>query len=267
MGTRKLVAVAAAALAVATGCGKSDGSGGGGDGGGSADPTSIASADEVLKVVDKGFAVYRRGASDTSPAKGVSYGFVIENVSDQVAVTVRVATEFTDDAGKVMPDVTGGAEFSVVLPGQRIGAGGRAIYEGETIPDDMNVTITLIASLDTPDGERHLKAPGSYAELTTGTPVAGEKESYLQPYTVDVTNTYDAPIKPRATMVARDAEGKIVGGAVGKVPAQEIQPGATAPVEVDRDASSPKLQAATVECYADPGLGKVIVSKPVWQVL
>lgn len=122
------------ALALLTACGTDTGKDTTDDG-----PEPVASADEILKVVDKGFAVYRSGSSDT---KVVSY-----------------------------------AEFSVVLPGQRIGAGGTDRYEGETIPKDMDVTVTLIASLDTMDGERHLKAPGSYAELGTGAPV----ECYADP--------------------------------------------------------------------------------------
>lgn len=257
--SRKLVAITVAGLALAlvAACGKDN------NGGSSADTTSISSPDEVLKVVDKGFALYQ--PLTNSNLKAVSYGFVVENVSDKVAVTVRVGVNFTDKAGNPFPNVTGGGEFSVVLPGQRIGSGGSQTYNGEATPADMNVAVTLIASLDTPKGERHRKPPSPYAELRTGTPVQSGDQRPRRPYTVEVTNTYDVPIKPKVTAVVRDAAGAIVGGASGNVVKNEIQPGASAPATFTRDVGSPKLLQGTVEVYADPALGKVIIRNPVWQ--
>jgi hypothetical protein len=262
--SRKLVVIAVAALALVTACGNDDGGDGGEPGGGAADPTPIASPDEVLKVVDEGFSL-SKSTNPRSINKTVSYGFVIENVSDDVAVTVRVEVTFTDDAGDPFMDVRGGDEFSVVLPGQRIGSGGSESYDGEALPAGMEVTVTLIASLDTPEGERHREPPGPYAELQTGTPAEGDKPGGQQAYTVDVTNTYDVPIRPRVTAVLRGADGAIVGGASGTAVEQEIQPGASAPATFVRTVSTPKINQATIETYAEPALGKVIVRKPVWQ--
>lgn len=258
--------IAVAALALATACGNDDGGGGGGGdaGGGAAEPTPIASPDDVLKVVDEGFSL-SKSTNPSSINKTVSYGFVIENVSDEVAVTVRVGVKFTDDAGDPFMDLSGGDEFSVVLPGQRIGSGGSESYDGEALPAGMEVTVTLIASLDTPDGERHREPPGPYAELQTGTPAEGDQPGGRQAYTVDVTNTYDIPIRPRVTAVWRAADGAIVGGASGTAVEQEIQPGASAPATFVRTVKSPKILQATIETYAEPALGKIIVRKPVWQ--
>jgi hypothetical protein len=262
--SRKLVAIAVAALTLATACGNDDGGNGDDSGGGAAEPTPIASPDEVLKVVDKGFSL-AKSTDPESDNKTVSYGFVIENVSDEVAVTVRVGVKFTDDAGDPFMDLSGSDEFSVVLPGQRIGSGGSENYDGEAFPADMTVAVTLIASLDTPDGERHRQPPGPYAELQTGTPAEGDKPGGRQAYTVDVTNTYDIPIRPRVTAVWRGADGAIVGGATGTAVEQEIQPGASAPATFVRTVSSPKVMQATIETYAEPAMGKVILRKPVWQ--
>ncbi len=256
--------IAVAALALATACGNDDGGGGGDAGGGAADPTPIASPDEVLKVVDEGFSL-SKSTNPSSINKTVSYGYVIENVSDEVAVTVRVGVKFTDDAGEPFMDLSGGDEFSVVLPGQRIGSGGSESYDGEALPAGMEVAVTLIASLDTPDGERHREPPGPYAELQTGTPTEADKPGGRQAYTVDVTNSFDIPIKPRVTAVWRAADGTIVGGASGTSVKQEIQPGASAPATFVKTVSSPKVNEATIETYAEPVLGKVIVRQPVWQ--
>lgn len=261
---RKLVAIAIAALALATACGNDDGGDGGDPGGGAADPTPIASPDEVLKVVDEGFSL-SKSTNPESDTKTVSYGFVIENVSDEVAVTVRVGVKFTDDAGDPFLDLSGGDEFSVVLPGQRIGSGGSESYDGEALPAGMKVMVTLIASLDTPEGEHHREPPGPYAELRTGAPTEGDQPGGRQSYTVEVTNTYDVPIRPRVTAVWRAADGAIVGGASGTSVEQEIQPGASAPATFLRTVASPKVMQATIETYAEPVLGKVIVRNPVWQ--
>jgi hypothetical protein len=271
--TRKIVAVALAALAVTTACGDGGGSAGGGTG--DADkPKAISSADEVIKVVDKGFLTYRF-VKPGIESDYVSYGYVIENVTDEVALTVRVKVEFTDAAGDPIPDLTaGGSEFSVVLPGRQMGAGRTEQYAGHapggvrpTIAG-MNVKITMITALDTPDGKRFRKPPAPYAELKTGDPVAGKRSSRAESVAVEVTNTYDVPLKPKVTAVVRDADGVIVGGmdgVGGGKPMAELQPGDSAKATFsDRPIAEPRLTSGTIECYADPNLGRMITRDIVW---
>lgn len=273
--SRTLVAVAAVALAVATGCSEGDGSwpsvtGGGGDGDSTAEQDTIASADEVIEVVDRGFVSYRVERSSGYNTDYLSYGFVIENVSDMVALSVRVEVDFMDKAGNPIKEVSGGNDFTVVLPGQQMGAGGSKTYEGQPIAD-MDVKVTLISSLDTPDGDRHRDPPSPYVELETGDPVARRSDAsggVSEVVTVDVTNTYDVPVTPKATAVVRDADGVIVGGMSHNAMEQELQPGDTAKAKFPgRDIQLERLTSGITECYADPMLGWIVTRDPVWQDL
>jgi hypothetical protein len=272
--TRKIAAVAVAALAVTTAC--SDGNGGSSAGGSTGDtdtPKTIASADEVIKIADKGFITFPYEVPGVE-SDHVSYGYVIENVSDEVAITVRVRVEFTDEAGNPIPDIGKEDEYSAVLPGQQMGGGDTEPYndngsdEKIPAPAGMDVRVTMISHLDTPDGKRYRKPPAPYAELTTGDPVATpihKKNVLNQPVSVEVTNTYDIPLKPKVTAVIRDAEGLIVGGLDSEPHAQEIQPGDSAQAEFfDRELRSPRVAEGTIECYADPNLGRMITGTPVW---
>jgi hypothetical protein len=270
--TRKLIAVGAAALAVTTACSEGSGSSSAaGSAGDTNQPKAIASADEVIKIVDTGFVTYRREKPGIE-SDYLSYGYVIENVSDEVALTVRVSVEFTDDAGNPVPDVEGGGnEFSVVLPGQRMGGGDSEMYAGPAPGGDrptiagMAVKITLITALDNPDGTRYRKPPAPYAELETGEPIAADSNGR---HTVGVTNTYDVPLKPKVTAVVRDAEGVIVGGMDGRAVAQAVQPGDSGQAELlDGYVESSRIAEGTIECYADPNMGRMIIRNPVWQVI
>lgn len=255
---RWILAIAVATLAVTTACGEAEGNGGAAD----SETTTIASADEVLEIVDSGFASDTVTQSTGTVRGYVSYGYVIENVSDQVAVSVRVEAEFTDEAGNPIPGVSGGTDFSVVLPGQRIGAGDGRSYDGPAVAD-MDVRVTLIAGLDTMDGERHRTPKAPYAELETGNPVPDPEQATI---TLDVTNTYDAPLAAMATAVVRDAGGAIVGGE-NQVMKEQIQPGDTGQVTLNWIAHRSGRPSGGIEYYADPRLGRIFVSNPVWQDL
>jgi hypothetical protein len=271
--TRKIIAVAVATLAVTTACGEGSGASSAAGSAGDADnPKAIASADEVIKVVDKGFVTYRVEKPGIE-SDYLSYGLVIENVSDEVALTVRVSVEFTDEAGTAVQDAGEGHEFSVVLPGQQMGFGGSDMFAGPAPGGErptvagMDVEVTLITALDTPDGKRHRKPPAPYAELETGDPVAVGRNSRAEKVAVEVTNTYDVPLKPTATAVVRDADGVIVGGMDSQAMAQ-LQPGDSAQAALfDRPVDEPRLAGGTIECYADPNMGRMITSTPVWQVI
>ena len=264
---RKLIAVAVAAFAVTTACGEGSGaSSAAGSAGDTDNPKAITSADEVIKVVDKGFATYRIEKPGIR-SDHVNYGLVIENVSEEVALTVRVSVEFTDEAGNPVQKAGDGHEFSVVLPGQQMGVGGSNTYadtsSGDNRPTiaDMAVRITLITALDTPDGKRYRKPPAPYAELATGGPVTVDRNTGTGPVTVEVTNTYTVPVTPKATAVVRNAEGVIVGGMDSR-PTAQLQPGDSAQAEFFG-----RIVEGTMECYADPNMGRMITRTPVWQVI
>ncbi|GAB3434168.1 hypothetical protein [Actinophytocola sediminis] len=255
--TRGLLAPALVALTVLTSCSDS-----GSSSGDSADERTISSADEVIKIVDQGFVTFS-SRPGVVPTEYVSWGFVIENVTDQVALTIRVEADFLDEAGEVIEE--DGEDFTAVLPGQQMGVGGRNSYEGSAIKD-MRVKVTLIGSLDTPEGKR-LKPPGPYAELTTNSPVASDTGKEIETITLDVTNTYHVPLTPTASAVIRDADGVVVGGMSSKAIKPEIEPGASGRASLARDIQFPRLANGTAEYYADPQLGWPISSNPLWQDL
>jgi hypothetical protein len=267
--SRRLVAVAVAALVVTSACGGEKESSAAGSAGDADNPKAIASADEVIKVVDKGFVTYRNEVPGASSDQ-LSYGFVIENVSDEVALKVRVDVEFTDEAGNPIPDLNGGHEFTVVLPGQQVGSGDTEEFNGPGSGDElppvagMDAKIELITSLDTPDG-KHRNPPGPWTELETGDPVVLGRNKQFEEVAVEVTNTYDVPLRPKATAVVRDAEGVIVGGMASSQVEQPVQPGDSVRVEfIGRPVDHPRLAEVTIECYADPVASISPTSTPVW---
>lgn len=258
----------AVGLTLATSCSGSESGQPVAEGGGdSANKRAIASADEVIEVVDLGFVTYRVTGSSGYQSDYLSYGFVIENVSDEVALSVRVEADFTDEAGNLVEDAHGGEDFTVVLPGQRMGSGGSNTYEGPVIAD-MEVRVTMIGSLDTPGGDRHRNPPAPYAELRTSNPVGrpnGDESGEV--ITLEVTNTYDVPLTPKVTGVVRDTDGVIVGGMGNNAMDQEIPPGDSAKAKVIRDIKLPRIAEGTSEFYADPVLGWIVSTDPVWDDL
>lgn len=259
-------------MAVLTGCGEgsisgkpgAEGSGAGEDGG---NRQAVDSADEIIKIADLGFVAFNTGADSGYRSDYLSYGFVVENVSDKVALTVRVETDFFDKAGKPV-DARAGNDFHVILPGQQLGAGGVEHIEEKDIPADMKVRVSLIGSLDTPDGRSHRNPPAPYAEVTTASPVASRVSGGgREKISIDVTNPYDIGVTPKVTAVVRDAEGKIVGGGGVNSMDEEIPPGGTARTEITRDTRLERIAEGTVEFYADPQLGWIISRDPVWENL
>lgn len=268
--TRGLVAVVVAALAVTTACGQGGGSGSstssrtsGADAG---DSMKIDSADEVIKVVDMGFVTY--SVEKSVRQDYLSWGFVIENVSDEVALSVSVEADFTDEAGKPVPGTEEANDFTVVLPGQKMGAGGNNMYEGPVVAD-MEVKVTMIGSLDTLDGKRHRDPPSPYKELRTSNPVetiTGQDDDN-EVVTLDVTNTYSVPLKPKVTAVRRDANGVIVGGMGNNAMDETIQPGGSAQAKLNGQVHLPRLTSGTTEFYADPAMGWIVTTDPVFEDL
>lgn len=282
MGHRRgaVVAFALVALTLVAGCGPSKiagspgpvGSGGGGSGPDAAEvrEMKVESPDEILEVVQKGAITYRRTRGSRTTTY-LSYGFVLENVSDKVALTVRVVADFLDEAGNVVEDARGSEDFTVILPGQRVGSGDTSTYGGEDLKE-MRVKVILIGGLDTPNGELHRKPPAPYVELKTANPVTGTHEDSSgkrESVKIDVTNTYDVPVRPRPTAVIWDSAGKIVGGMSHNAMEEELQPGASGQASIGiREISLDRLATGVrFEYYADPQLGWIVTTEPVFQEL
>lgn len=271
------------AAIVMTACGGDDDSTDGdasAGGGGSANEFAIASADEVIQVVDSGFVPAPGKAIPGEHDGGVSYGFVLENVSDKVALSIRTDVVFLDAAGTPLDGSGGGADFTVMVPGQRMGAGGFAVPEGGDVAG-MDVRVTLISALDTVDGQRHRDPPGPYSELQVSAPVLDPERSttptspsWTEWVEFEVTNTYDLPLTPSVFTVSRGPDGTIIGGTGGTGTDSlastdvEIPPGGSATADAKRTISYvPALEGAATEAYADPVLGWLVGLDPVWQSL
>jgi hypothetical protein len=79
---------------------------------------------------------------------------------------------------------------------------------------------------------------------------------------------YDVPLTPKATAVVRDADGVIVGGLNHNGMDQELQPGDSGQAKFpSRDIQLPRLTSGTIESYADPVLGWIVTTDPVWEDL
>lgn len=276
---RPPLAVLALAAMVMTACsGGGDDSTNGDASTGDANEFAIASADEVIQVVDSGFVGAPGRDIPGEHDGGVSYGFVLENVSDEAALSVRTDVVFLDAAGTPLDDDGAGVDFTVMVPGQQMGAGGFARPEGGDVAD-MEVRVTLIAALDTLDGQRHRDPPGPYSELQVSAPVVNPERSttptspsWYELVEFEVTNTYDMPLTPSVFTVSRGADGTIIGGTGGTGTDSlastevEIPPGGTATADAKRTISYvPALEGAATEAYADPVLGWLVGLDPVWQ--
>ncbi|MER5268306.1 hypothetical protein ABTZ99_40060 [Actinosynnema sp. NPDC002837] len=217
-------------------------------------------------MVDLGFVTYSVGKSVKQDY--LSWGFVIENVSDEVALSVSVEADFTDGAGQPVPGTEEAGSFTVVLPGQKMGVGGNSMYDGPVVAD-MEVKVTMIGSLDTPDGKRHRDPPAPYQELRASNPVetlTGQNDDN-EVVTVDVTNTYGVPLKPKVTAVRRDANGVIVGGLGNNAMEEKIQPGARAQATLTGQVHLPRLTSGTTEFSVDPVMGWIVTTDPVFEDL
>lgn len=197
----------------------------------------------------------------------VSYGFVIENTSDQMLYNVPLVYRFYDEAGEVISehatafgdgDPTGDAETLPYLrPGERFGLGGMD-YPGR--PGVAEVRVEIGEPMRwTPEALETalLEQAGMVDGELTVTEVdvhPGEDGEPVATYTV--RSTYGEPITAQPVYaVFYDADGRIVGGAHGWAQGPTIPPGGEASGEVPLDdpMEVPGIDPARTEIYI-PGV-------------
>jgi hypothetical protein len=235
--------------------------------GGSGDPPEteraggggVSHVDDVVPVAEYGFTPYQSGGEGRTEER-VTYGWVVQNISDQVAVGVRVHVTFYDEAGDEIEELRDDEEFGVVLPGRPIGGGDDRASTGGRIATDMGVAVTYVAALDTMEG-------GRYRGLEHGDPVTVPERSSPQrrTWTLAITNTYDIPLTPVVHHVLRSPDGAIVGGVAERPVGQPVQPGAAVPAEVAYDLAFPDLAETVPELYVDAAVPWPTVADPVWE--
>lgn len=263
--------LAVGAVLLAASCGGDDGGSGTGDSGGAVEDAlaePLSSADEVIQVVEQGFNVRRIAEGPGYQVDALDLGYVIENVSDHVAIDVVVEVVALDQAGNPIDDlsVEGTAGFGVVMPGQRLGAGGTTRLDDGEVIGDIDVRVTMIVGLDTPDGQSYREPPGPYVDLEMTEPAPDPERIYHESswFTTSVTNTYDMDVMPTVRSVLRGADGSIIGGGSSGDPTDIVAPGGTATVEFRQSSGSPELDAATAEHFAVPELAMPLTPDAVW---
>jgi hypothetical protein len=187
----------------------------------------------------------RRGPDSDSLRYGsISYGFVIENTSDQVLTTLPVTYRFVDAEGQAITeprvlfvddDPTGNTETIPILrPGERVGVGGMT-YPGRPGAAEVRVEIGVpgdwmpLASWES----SHVFAQVREGDLTVSALHVRPGE-YGEPVTTfTVESTYEAPVRALGVYaVYYDAGGRVIGGAKDEDGTDSIPAGGTAEAEI-----------------------------------
>jgi hypothetical protein len=155
-------------------------------------------------VVDQGITAVPQGRGEL-----VTYGIVVRNTTDQVALDVSLDVEVLDGAGDVMETQSpGDAELSapVLMPGEEFGFGDTVQHSDTRHAADLHVDVA-VGGLD---------PPGRYGETTVENLTVEEEPSLPDRTEViaefELDSTYDASAGA-VFVVYRDHTGRIVGGA------------------------------------------------------
>lgn len=201
------------------------------------DDTSAPPADGELALGDKNFTI---SFDQLSEQDRVSYGFMVENTSDQVAVGLSASIAFKDAQGTVIG--TDEELVNVILPGASFGIGDAGIeVDGE--PVDMEVTLSEPTSWESPD---------DFGEITTSG-VNTTIDDWGAPTTsFTAESTYDRQLdSPYAYVIYRNSAGEIVGGAWSTM--QFLQANGSTTGEVMALYTIDNIDDSQTEVYIDAG--------------
>jgi hypothetical protein len=210
---------------------------GGGGGGGTETEPPYTSGHEDLEIVDQGFSV---SDDESTGAETLTYGALIENHSDRVAVICSIVTTFNDEDGSEVAS-HGDAWLSAIMPGQTFGIGISQIdVSGE--PAAMHVELGTITYDD----------PANYGEITVD---VGDTtvDSYGRPTTTYTAESGYAETLPGpfAWVVHRNADGDIVGGD-GAYLDGPLDPGQPADDEVTTRGAIADVDESQAEVWIEP---------------
>lgn len=206
---------------------------------GGAEPSEVPypSGHEDLIITDQGFSM---SPDEATGRDTVSYGALIENTGDRVAVICSIAVSLSDDAGTQIA-FHDTAWLSAVLPGQTFGVGFSGLdVRGE--PTGMEVVLDSITWDD----------PANYGEITVE---VGDTslDSYGRPTTTyTAESSYEDELSgPFAWVVHRANDGTIVGGD-GAYLDEPLVPGE--PVDDEVTTSGPIVEAdeGQAEVWIEP---------------
>ena len=202
-----------------------------------------AVASEVVEVSDPGWYV--------SGNRFGSYGFVVENTSDEVLGSFIVRVKAYDRSGKVISGLDAWKHvIGTMQPYQKLVVADELHNEAMAANGVSRLEVDVVELSDdpTPDGP-------SPAEVPLGTVAVGAIERSESIVRTQVSyravSSYDVPLDANAYLVFRDAEGVIVGGASSFVdlPAQGTVAG---DFDVRNEVVSP--ETTSIEVYVVPRL-------------
>lgn len=197
-----------------------------------------ASGGEV-ELIDSGFSNFM-GGFDGDERSG-SYGFIVENTSDETVTDVSVSVSVFDADGNVL--TTDSHTIWVLRPDEKLGMGD-VFWGGDLTAEIADVQIQVSEPSDYPSD-----VPDEGTLTAEGVTTVAEEYGGLKT-TFTVKSTYGEQIDgPYAYAVYKDASGKIVGGSYGIldfVPANGTSAG-----EINSFETVPDV--ATTEVYLDPG--------------
>lgn len=197
------------------------------------------SAGRSVRAVDQGFTL---DESDSGELESVSYGVVVHNPADQVAVGVRLQARFVDqhNDAEVLTDST---TLAVVLPGEAFGFG------REVVPEEPGaVTDTVAMQVEVSEPECWWS--DGAGDVTVGDVAA----TWLDDQTSSVTtfqasSTFNQELVFDSWAVYRDASGRILGGSESVTPL--IPPGGTVTGEILSFVPLPDADLSRTDVFVD----------------
>jgi hypothetical protein len=208
---------------------------------GEAGPADAVAAVDAVEVGDAGWYVAEDGTG--------SYGFAVENTTDQVIGSFMVQVTGFDEAGGEISGIEGWEHVVGTLqPYQRLLVAGTVHHEGQAAEGigrlDFEVSEVLpgqgfATSGDVPEGS---VAVGQVEKVEN---IARTRVSYR------VASTYDIPLDANAYVVFLDAAGEIVGGSHSFI---DLPAGGSVGGDFDLVTDSISPDATRVEVHVAPHL-------------
>src|SRR5918998_2224919 len=195
--------------------------------------------DNAVVVVDEGFQPFMGGYDQDE--RTASYGFIIENTSDEVATDISISVSAFDASGTALASAS--HNVYVLRPGEKMGLGDE--FYGENFASDV-ADVQIQVSEPSEYGLEDVPEEGTL----TAEGVTTTSDDYGLTTTFTARSTYGQQIdSPQAYAIYRDAAGDIIGGSTGYV--DFIAANGSTAGEVTSWDLIPNV--ASTEVYIDPG--------------
>lgn len=186
-----------------------------------------------IEILEQGFSA--------APDDTLTFGALVRNNADQVAIICGILIEAFDAAGESVASYDS-LWHTAVLPGQTVGISRAGIALGGD-PVELDVGVENI----------HWDDPANHGETTaSGVETTVDAAGFATTsFTASSTYTDDLPA-PFAWVVYRNAAGEIVGGDTDPL-SGPLSPGEATDDEVRTDGPVPDIDEAQTEVWIEPG--------------